>query len=142
MNIAVIGTGFVGVVTAAVFAKFGNYVQALDVDKEKIRLLNSGKIPFYEPNLEELVKENLEAGRLKFTSTYKEAIEDSEVIFICVGTPSAPNGQADLKYIFSAAQSLAPFVKDRVIIVIKSTVPPSTNKKIDQIIRKSTKKKF
>ena len=142
MQITVIGTGFVGVVTAAVFAKFGNFVWALDVDKEKVKLLNTGKIFFYEPNLEELVKENLKKYRLKFTSGYQEAVKDSEVIFICVGTPSAPNGQADLKYVFSAAQSLAPFIKDRVIIVIKSTVPPSTNRKIDQIIERKTKNKF
>lgn len=142
MQIAVIGTGFVGVVTAAVFAKFGNTVWGLDIDKEKIKLLKGGKIPFYEPNLKDLVAENLKAGRLKFTTSYKEAIPTSEVIFISVGTPSAPNGQANLQYVFSAARCIAPYIKDGTIIVIKSTVPPSTNTKIEQIIKKKTKKKF
>lgn len=142
MQITVIGTGFVGVVTAAVFAKFGNTVVALDIDREKIRLLKEGRIHFFEPNLEELVQENLEAGRLKFSLSYKEAIPASEVIFICVGTPSLSNGQADLQYVFDAAESIAPYLKNRAIIVIKSTVPPTTNTKIEQIIKKRTKKKF
>ncbi len=107
MQITVIGTGFVGVVTSAVFAKLGNSVKALDVDEKKIALLKKGEIPFFEPNLKELVLETLKAKRLNFTTSYKEAITDSEVIFICVGTPSAPDGRADLKYVFSVAESLA-----------------------------------
>jgi UDPglucose 6-dehydrogenase len=142
MQITVIGTGFVGVVTAAVFAKFGNSVWGLDVDKEKIRLLKKGRIPFYEPNLEDLVVENLNAERLNFTTSYKEAIPQAEVIFICVGTPQAANGQADLQFVFSVAESIAPYIKDRTIIVLKSTVPPSTNTKIEKIIKKKTKKRF
>lgn len=142
MQITIVGTGFVGVVTAAVFAKFGNTVWGLNTDKEKTSILNQGKIPFYEPNLEELVNENLKAKRLKFTTNYKQAIPNAEIIFICVGTPSAPNGQADLKYLYAVAESIAPLIKNGTIIVIKSTVPPSTNTKIEQIIKKKTKTKF
>lgn len=142
MQIAVIGTGFVGVVTAAVFAKFGNSVVALDIDQEKIDSLNKGKIPFFEPNLEELVEETRQAGRLKFTTNYQEAIPSSDVIFICVGTPSAPNGQADLKYVFESATSLAPYLKTSTIVVIKSTVPPSTTEELENTIKQKTKRKF
>jgi UDPglucose 6-dehydrogenase len=142
MQIAVIGTGFVGVITAAVFAKLGNTVVALDIDKEKIKLLKKGKIPFFEPNLEELVKENLKAGRLKFSTSYRDAITDAEVIFVCVGTPSSSDGRADLKYVFSAAESSAPYLKEEAIIVIKSTVPPSTNSKVQERIRKKTSVSF
>lgn len=142
MQVAVIGTGFVGVVTASVFAKFGNSVTAVDIDRKKINSLKEGKIPFYEPNLQELVNENLAAKRLSFTTSFSEAIDGAEIVFICVGTPSAPNGQADLQYVFSAAESIAPYLKERAIIVLKSTVPPSTNKKIERIVRKNTTKKF
>lgn len=142
MQITVIGTGFVGVVTAVVFAKFGNMVTGLDSNEQKIKKLRSGEVPFYEPNLLELVRENLKAGRLKFTTNYSEAIPEAEVIFICVGTPSGPSGQVNLEYVFSAAQSLAPLIMDRAIIVIKSTVPPSTSTNITHIIHKLSKQKF
>ena len=142
MQVAVIGTGFVGVVTAAIFSKFGNSVVAVDIDKRKITSLKRGELPFFEPDLKDLVSENMKAGRLVFTSSFKEAIPSAEIILICVGTPSAANGQADLTYVFSAVQSMAPFLKNRAIIVVKSTVPPSTNNKIEQIIKKKTKKRI
>jgi len=142
MQVAVIGTGFVGVVTAAIFSKFGNSVVAVDIDKRKITSLKRGELPFFEPDLKDLVSENMKAGRLVFTSSFKEAIPSAEIILICVGTPSAANGQADLAYVFSAVQSMVPFLNNRAIIVIKSTVPPSTNNKIEQIIKKKTKKRI
>src|SRR4030042_4186723 len=142
MQITVIGTGFVGVVTAGIFAKFGNCVVALDVDEKKIQSLKKGMIPFFEPNLEELVKDNLASGRLHFTTNYKEAIPNSDVIIICVGTPSAPDGQADLSYVYFAAKNLAPLIKKHAIIVIKSTVPPRTARNVEQIIKKITKVPF
>ena len=142
MQVAVIGAGFVGVVTAAIFSKFGNSVVAVDIDKRKITSLKRGELPFFEPDLKDLVSENMKAGRLVFTSSFKEAIASAEIIFICVGTPSAANGQADLAYVFSAVQSMVPFLNNRAIIVIKSTVPPSTNNKIEQIIKKKTKKRI
>ena len=142
MTIAVIGTGFVGVVTAAAFAKFGNQVYGLDIDATKIKKLEQAQLPFFEPGLEELVKAGVASGRLRFTTSYTTAISGAEVIFISVGTPSAPDGQADIKYVLAAAQSLAPYLKSGAIVVVKSTVPPSTNSKIEAIIKQHTKKDF
>ena len=142
MKVTVIGTGFVGVVTAAAFAKFGNQVYGLDIDETKIKKLEQAQLPFFEPGLEELVKAGVASGRLKFTSSYATAISDSEVIFISVGTPSAPDGQADIKYVLAAAQSLAPHLKSGAIVVIKSTVPPSTNSKVEAVIQQHTQKDF
>lgn len=130
MTITVIGTGFVGVVTAGVMASFGHQVYGLDVDEQKVKRLQNGDIPFFEPKLEELVKEQLSSKHLMFTTSYKQAVSQSDVIFICVGTPSAPDGQADLRYVQSAAESLAPYLKPDAIVVIKSTVPPGTNTKV------------
>lgn len=142
MKLACIGTGFVGVVTSAVFAKLGNEVVGLDIDENKVKSLSRGEVPFYEPDLENLLKETLEKGTLRFTSHYKEAITDADVIFIMVGTPSAPDGQADLKYVFKSVETLAPHLKDNSIVVIKSTVPPGTNLKVKEIIEKHTNVKF
>lgn len=142
MTISVIGTGFVGVVTAGVLASFGNQVYGLDIDPKKVKSLSQGRIPFYEPDLEELVKTRLDQGQLKFTTSYQQAISQSEVIFICVGTPSAPDGQADLKFVVAAAQSLAPHLQPNSVIVLKSTVPPGTNKLIEKEIAALTKVKF
>src|SRR3989344_7809457 len=126
MTIAVIGTGFVGVVAAAALAKFGHQVYGLDIDEAKIKKLEKAELPFFEPGLEELVKEGVTSGRLRFTNSYATAISGAEVIFISVGPPSAPDGQADIKYVLAAAQSLSPHVRSGAIIVVKSTVPPST----------------
>ncbi|MBI2309809.1 UDP-glucose/GDP-mannose dehydrogenase family protein [Candidatus Collierbacteria bacterium] len=142
MTIAVVGVGFVGLVTAAVFSKFGNTVWAVNRDKQKSEELKKGKVPFFEPGLEELVKENVDAGRLKFTVEYPEAIREADVIMIAVGTPSAPDGTADLSAVFEAAQSLAPHIKTGAIIIVKSTVPPGTNNKVKEIIKIYTKKQF
>ena len=142
MVIAVIGTGFVGVVTAGAFASFGNQVFGLDIDESKIKKLENAQLPFFEPGLEELVKDGVASGRLKFTSSYTTAISDADVIFISVGTPSAPDGQADIKFVLAAAESLAPHLKSGAIIVVKSTVPPSTNTKVTAAISKSTQKDF
>lgn len=142
MNVTVIGTGFVGVVTAGIFAKFDNKVYALDVIDEKIKSLSQGRVPFFEPKLEELVKEGLARKTLQFTTSYEQAIKDADVIMISVGTPSAADGTADLKYLKSAAKSLAPFLKPQTIVAIKSTVPPGTNQIIREIIEKETKQTF
>ena len=142
MNVTFIGTGFVGVVSAAVYASFGNQVIGLDVDKKKIELLKKNIVPFYEPNLEELLKAQQENNNLIFTTDYKSAIKDADVIMIAVGTPSAPDGQADLKYVFASAESLAPHIKENVIVAIKSTVPPGTLEKVEAIIKSKTKTKF
>lgn len=142
MKLACIGTGFVGVVTSAVFAKLGNEVFGLDVDEQKIKSLSQGEVPFYEPELKEFLQETLANGSLKFTSSYQEAISSADVIFIMVGTPSAPDGQADLKYVFKSAESLAPYLKENAIVVLKSTVPPGTNLKLEEIIASKTNVKF
>ena len=142
MNVTFIGTGFVGVVSAAVYASFGNEVIGLDVDEKKISLLKNSQVPFFEPGLEELLVEQQKNGNLTFTTDYQQAIENAEIIMIAVGTPSAPDGQADLKYVFASAKSLAPYLKENAIVVIKSTVPPGTLNKVEQIIKAETNTKF
>ena len=142
MTIAVIGTGFVGVITAAAFAKFGNTVYGLDIDETKIKKLARGDLPFFEPGLKELVVSGVKSKQLHFTTSYPTAISNSDIIFISVGTPSAPDGQADIKYVLAAAQSLAPHLKPAAIVVVKSTVPPSTNQKVEAVIKQHTRKQF
>lgn len=142
MQITIIGTGFVGVVSAAVYASFGNQVIGLDIDERKVSSLRNSQVPFYEPNLEALLKEQQAAGNLTFTTDYREAIQHADVILIAVGTPSAPDGQADLKYVFMAAESLAPHLKPHAIVVVKSTVPPGTLKKITAIMQGVTSTLF
>lgn len=142
MNITIIGTGFVGVVSSAVFASFGHHVYGLDVDAKKIEKLNHAHIPFYEPGLEELVKQGREKKKLEFTTDYKKAIEHADVILIAVGTPSAPDGQADLSYVFASSKSLAPYLKEGAIVAIKSTVPPGTCDKVEEIIKLHAKHAF
>lgn len=136
MQVTLIGTGFVGVVSAAVFASFGNTVYGLDIDEKKVQSLQHGKVPFFEPGLEELLKTVLQSGNLKFTTDYTEAIPDSDVVIIAVGTPSAPDGNADLTYVKKAAESLAPHLKEGAVVAIKSTVPPGTLEVIRPIIEK------
>ncbi len=142
MNVCIIGTGFVGVVSSAVFASFGNKVIGLDIDQQKVEKLKQGVVPFFEPGLTELLLEQQKTGNLEFTTDYQHAISSSDVIMITVGTPSAPDGQADLKYVFMASQSLAPYLKENAIVVVKSTVPPGTLQKVSEKITPLTKVKF
>ena len=107
MKLAVIGTGYVGLVGSAIFSDWGNQVVGIDVDAEKIAKIKKGVMPIYEPGLEELVNRNVAAGRLTFTTDYKEAVKGTEFAFIAVGTPSAVNGEADLQYVAAAAKALA-----------------------------------
>ncbi|HEX9817536.1 MAG TPA: UDP-glucose/GDP-mannose dehydrogenase family protein [Patescibacteria group bacterium] len=142
MNITIIGTGFVGVVTAAVHASFGHTVTGLDIDEQKISALKKNQVPFFEPGLNELLKNQQQAGKLSFTTDYRSAISTAEIIFIAVGTPSAPDGQADLRFVLASTQALAPYLKKDAIVVIKSTVPPGTLEKIEALIGQHTKVKF
>jgi UDPglucose 6-dehydrogenase len=142
MKICIIGTGFVGVVSSAVFASFGNQVIGLDVDEKKVAKLKEGIVPFYEPGLSELLVEQQKGGNLEFTTDYQKAISQAEVIMIAVGTPSAADGQADLKYVFMAAESLAPHLQSGAIVAIKSTVPPGTLKKLSEKIAAHTQVAF
>lgn len=136
MTVAFIGHGYVGLVTASVFADLGNTVWVVGRTKEKIENLKKGITPFFEPGLAELVKRNVEAGRLKFTLDYKEAVSPSAIIFICVGTPPKATGEADLTSVFSAAESVAKSLVGYKVVVTKSTVPPGTNKKVGEILSK------
>lgn len=142
MRLTVIGTGFVGVVTSAVFAKFGNQVIGLDIDESKIATLNDGHAPFFEPQLDDLLQEALAAKTLTFTTDYQQAISEAQVIFIAVGTPSAPDGTADLRYVELATKAMAPHLKDGTIVALKSTVPPGTSNKVREILVSNTNKIF
>lgn len=142
MKITVIGTGFVGVVTAAVYASFGHEVVGLDIDEKKIASLRNSKVPFFEPNLEELLAHTQKEGNLTFTTSYQEAVTNSDVIVIAVGTPSAADGNADLRFVFAASESAAPYLKERAVVVVKSTVPPGTLPVVAEHIEKLTKVEF
>lgn len=126
MKIAVIGTGYVGLVTGTCFADSGNDVTCLDVDARKVELLREGKIPIYEPGLAELVERNAAAGRLHFTTDVAAAVASAQVVYLAVGTPSAADGSADTSYLFAAAESIAPHLRADAVVVTKSTVPVGT----------------
>jgi len=136
-KITVIGVGYVGLVTAACFSDLGNQVIALDVDENRVAGLKRGEMPIYEPGLEELVKRNVGAGRLSFTTSYKDALKDSEFVFICVGTPSGSDGEADLKYVAAAARSIAENMVAPVVVINKSTVPVGTGDWVAEIVREA-----
>lgn len=135
MNIAVIGTGYVGLVTGVCLSWLGLNVMCMDIDKEKINKLNCGIAPIYEPGLEELLKECVRAGRLFFTDNMKKAVDFGEAIFIAVGTPPDENDAADLKYIFSAASEIANSMDEYKVIITKSTVPVGTGSKVKNKIK-------
>jgi UDPglucose 6-dehydrogenase len=142
MRIAVIGTGYVGLVAGTCFAESGNTVTCVDIDEKKIRRLMDGEVPIYEPGLEELLKRNLHDGRLKFTTRYEDAIPGGDVAFIAVGTPSGEDGSADLKYVLEAARSIARHMTGYLVVVDKSTVPVGTAKKVEQAMREVTRHPF
>ena len=136
MRIAMIGAGYVGLVSAACFSEFGIEATCVDQDIEKIARLNGGEIPIFEPGLADLVLSNVDAGRLKFTSDLRSAVAAANAVFIAVGTPSRRgDGHADLTYVYAAAAALAPFLQGYTIIVMKSTVPVGTSDEIERILR-------
>ena len=143
MKLCMVGAGYVGLVTGVCFSDIGNTVICLDNNKKKINDLNNGKIPIYEPGLEEIIKKNFKEKRLFFTSNFKKAIIKSDIIFICVGTPSKKgSNSADLKYIFKAANEISKYTNKHKIIVTKSTVPVGTGDIIEKIFKKKRKSKF
>jgi UDPglucose 6-dehydrogenase len=133
-NLSVVGVGYVGLVTGACFADLGSKVVALDIDEGRIAQLKRGEMPIYEPGLEEMVQRNVDAGRLLFTTSYAEALESADYVFICVGTPSGSEGEADLKYVQQAAESIAKHMTAPIIVVNKSTVPVGTGDWVADII--------
>jgi UDPglucose 6-dehydrogenase len=135
-QICVIGVGYVGLVTAACFADLGNKVIGLDINEERIEGLRQGKMPIYEPGLNELVLRNVQANRLSFTTSYSEALRDTEFVFIAVGTPSGVDGEADLRYVEASAVSVAETMDAPLIIINKSTVPVGTGDWVADIIRR------
>ncbi|MDA9793671.1 UDP-glucose/GDP-mannose dehydrogenase family protein [Candidatus Pelagibacter sp.] len=143
MKLCMIGTGYVGLVSGVCFSDVGNKVYCVDKDKKKIDLLNNGKIPIYEPGLEEILKKNYRQKRLIFTSDLKKAVDNSDIIFICVGTPTKKNSNsAELKYVFNVARELKKIIKSYKIIITKSTVPVTTGDKIENILSNLKKKKL
>jgi UDPglucose 6-dehydrogenase len=140
MKITFIGHGYVGLVTAAVFADLGNTVWVIGHTPEKVENLKKGIIPIYEPGLEEIVKRNVESGRLLFTLDYDKAIPESEIVFSAVGTPPREDGSADLSVVFDVAKKTAKYLKNYTVIATKSTVPIGTNQKIKKIIEENKPK--
>jgi UDPglucose 6-dehydrogenase len=136
-QICVIGVGYVGLVTGACFSDLGNKVIALDVNEQRVANLKKGIMPIYEPGLEELVRRNVKAGRLSFTTDYAEALKGTEFAFIAVGTPSGVNGEADLQYVASAAESIARNMTAPLIIINKSTVPIGTGDWVADIVKRA-----
>ena len=130
MKIAVVGTGYVGLVTGTCFADSGNTVTCLDINAEKIARLNRGEIPIYEPGLEELVVRNAKAGRLKFSTDSASGVRSAQVIFLAVGTPPSADGSADLSALWKVVDSIAPHLDPQAVVVTKSTVPVGTNAKV------------
>ncbi|MFP3841433.1 UDP-glucose/GDP-mannose dehydrogenase family protein [Bacillus safensis] len=141
-KIAVIGTGYVGLVSGTCFADIGNRVICSDIDESKINSLKSGVVPIYEPDLKELIEKNTEEGRLFFTTNIPAAIRESEIIYIAVGTPMTPQGEADLTYVKAVAQTIGEHLNGYKIIVNKSTVPVGTGRLVQAIVEKASRSKY
>ena len=141
MNIAIVGTGYVGLVSGTCFAEMGSHVTCVDVDANKIEKLNRGEMPIYEPGLEELVRRNVEFERLRFTTDLTSVLDDVEVVFSAVGTPPDEDGSADLKYVLAVARQFGQNIKKYTILVTKSTVPVGTAKKVKAAIQEELAKR-
>jgi len=142
MNLAVVGTGYVGLVAGTCFAESGNDVICVDIDENKIAMLKAGKVPIYEPGLEEMVRRNAEDQRLSFTTDLASSVKNSQIIFIAVGTPQTPTGDPNLEYVKATAKGIARAMDSFKIIVTKSTVPVGTADRIKQWISEETKQPF
>lgn len=141
-KIAVVGTGYVGLVTGTCFAETGNHVTCIDVDEEKVNQMKGGKVPIYEPNLETYFERNIAAGRLSFTTSLEEGIKDAEIIFLALPTPPGEDCSADLSYILGVADQLGKLIQEFKVIVDKSTVPVGTAEKVEAAIKKNTTQDF
>ena len=141
MNIAIVGTGYVGLVSGACFADTGANVTCVDVDAAKIERLKNGEIPIYEPGLDELVLKNVNAGRLKFTTSLADILNDQEIVFSAVGTPPDEDGSADLKYVLQVAETIGQNLDKYMVVVTKSTVPVGTAQKVHDTIQRELDKR-
>ena len=135
MKIAVVGTGYVGLVTGTCFSEMGVHVTCIDVDKRKIDALNQGIIPIYEPGLETLVHKNMKSGRLHFTTRLEGVLDDVNIVFSAVGTPPDEDGSADLKYVLEVARTIGQHLNHYIVVVTKSTVPVGTARKVKDAIQ-------
>ena len=142
MNISVIGTGYVGLVTGTCFAEMGNTVTCVDIDENKVARMKAGEVPIYEPGLEFLFERNTTQGRLKFTTSIEEAVPEAQIIFLALPTPPGEDGSADLSYILGVADDLGHLIKDYVVIVDKSTVPVGTSELVSDRIAKNADQKL
>lgn len=142
MNIAVVGTGYVGLVTGTCFAETGNHVICVDIDKEKVQKLKDGKVPIYEPHLDVLFERNIRQGRLHFTTDLKSAVDQAQIIFLALPTPPGEDGSADLKYVLGVAEELGKIITDYKVVVDKSTVPVGTAEKVREAIARNAKTPF
>jgi UDPglucose 6-dehydrogenase len=142
MRIAVVGTGYVGLVAGTCFAESGNNVVCIDIDREKVAGLEKGVVPIYEPGLEELLERNVHDGRLSFTTDYALGLARAQVVFIAVGTPPGEDGTADLRHVLAAARSIGDHIRGYTVVVDKSTVPVGTAAKVTEAIRARTKVEF
>ena len=142
MTLTVIGAGYVGLVSAAVFSDLGNKVFCVDVNKDRIKDLKKGQVPFFEPQLDEFIKRNLKSKRLFFTTSYAESVPKSQVILVCVGTPPKNNGEADLTFLFAAVEEAAKHLSGYTLITIKSTIPVGFEDDLEQTVKKHAKASF
>src|ERR1700749_1316372 len=142
MNIAVVGTGYVGLVTGTCLAETGNTVICVDINEEKVKKMKEGVVPIYEPHLDVLFHRNIKAGRLSFTTNLADAIEKASIIFLALPTPPGEDGSADLSYILGVANDLGKIIKDYKVIVDKSTVPVGTADKVRDAVAKNAKVDF
>lgn len=142
MNIAVVGTGYVGLVTGTCFAETGNHVICVDIDVKKVQMMKDGKVPIYEPHLDVLFERNIRQGRLSFTTDLKSAIDKAQIIFLALPTPPGEDGSADLKYVLGVADDLGRIITDYKVIVDKSTVPVGTAEKVHAALAKNAKEEL
>ncbi|MEJ6506107.1 MAG: nucleotide sugar dehydrogenase, partial [Crocinitomicaceae bacterium] len=141
-KITVVGSGYVGLVTGTCFAETGNDVLCVDIDAEKVRMMQNGEVPIYEPNLETYFERNINAGRLKFTTSLEDGVAHGEIIFLALPTPPGEDGSADLSYILNVADQLGGLMKEYTVIVDKSTVPVGTAEKVYHAIAENANVEF
>ncbi len=141
MKVSIVGTGYVGLVTGTCFSETGLTVTCVDIDKEKVDGLKKGKLPIYEPGLETMIRRNVEKGRLFFTTSLKESLEDADAVFIAVGTPPDEDGSADLKHVLAVGREIGQLIDHYIVIVTKSTVPVGTAEKVRKVIREEITKR-